>query len=519
MLKPFISYFKQLSNQHLILLLTIASIFIAWRLHYIQHGWVNNDFVLYYEAARLFSLGELKQGFIIFKWPLYSLLISGIHNVTGYDLHLSAQILTTGLFALTTYSFLTIINMSNGSRLTLYCGALILFSSTYLTGDVLPMLLRDPGLWAFFLTSLVFFVRFYRTHLWKDALLWQLSAITATLFRVEAITYLVLLPVILLITANLDLKNRLLLVLKAQSINITALLLLIVSLALIPSISISDFGRLQEVWALFDHKYSDAIKEFSLRVNLLEKVVFKGHFDHLGTVALTVALVTMCIIKYASTLGWVNTGLLMYGKNEPSKIDSDTRHILIYVAILSVINSTVILMSVFLLVNRYTAPFALAFMVLAAFALSTLISRLQLNKNKPLGLKPVVAFVIMFMSLSLVKNLLSKQPGYNFQQDAVAWLQSNNPNHKSVFYDDSKVRYFANEPFVGTWGDNWDIVITAIDNQTIQHYHYLLISHSAKNSEREKFISEKLTQYHEIKRFSSPKAKKSIVIYQKRPTP
>jgi hypothetical protein len=54
-----------------------------------------------------------------------------------------------------------------------------------------------------------------------------------------------------------------------------------------------------------------------------------------------------------------------------------------------------------------------------------------------------------------------------------------------------------------------------IENNQIQNYEYLLISHSAKHPEREKVIAEKLPQYKEVSRFDSVKSKKSIVIYHK----
>lgn len=517
MLKPITSYFRQLSNQHLIFLLTILSILVAWRLHYIQHGWVNRDFVLYHEAARLFSTGEWKQGFSLFGWPLYSLLMSGIQKITGIDLHLSAQILTVFLYALTTFSFLTIIHISNGKKITLYCGALILFSASYLTGDVLPMLLRDPGQWAFLLTSIVFFIRFYRSYLWRDALLWQLSAIIAILFRIEAITYLVLLPAVLLTSTNLDFKNRLLLLLKAHSVNITALVLLVMFVALTPSVSMNDLGRLKEVLDLFDHKYSEAIKEFSTRVSLLENVVLKNHFDGLGTLGLTAAFLAMCAFKCASTIGWINTGLCIYGRNKPIDMDANTKKILLTIVGLTILNAFVILMSVFLLVGRYLAPLALVFMLFAAFVLSYLIQQVASEPNKHYGTKFIVGIILTFMALSLTKHLLSKQEGYNFQQDAVTWLKKHTPSSKKVFYDDSKVRYFANEPFIGAWGDPWVEATSAIDNHTIQENEYLVITQHAKHPEREAQIKQRLPEYREIKRFYSTKARKSIVIYQKFP--
>ena len=173
------------------------ALLIAAQIQYIQHGWINRDSLYYLESARLLAIGEWSQAVKLFQWPFYSALIAAIHKLTTLNIHLCAQILSVGLFGIATYSFLTIIQLAGGGKKELLAGSLILFSSNYMVGDVLAMLMRDQGFWAFFLTSIVFFIRYYKSGTYKDAFFWQLSAIVATLFRIEGITYLILLPLIL----------------------------------------------------------------------------------------------------------------------------------------------------------------------------------------------------------------------------------------------------------------------------------------------------------------------------------
>ncbi len=157
MLNKIQSLYNNLSAQKLILLFTLISAFISWQIIYIQHGWVNNDFVIYHEAARLFTLHKWKQGFAVFGWPFYSLLVATVKQMSGLDIFNSAKLLAIVFFAITTYSFLTLIHISSSNKTAIACGALVLFGSSYIVGDVLPMMLRDPGFWAFFTLSLVFY--------------------------------------------------------------------------------------------------------------------------------------------------------------------------------------------------------------------------------------------------------------------------------------------------------------------------------------------------------------------------
>jgi len=81
-----LNVYKRLSSVNLMLLLSSVGMLIAAWVMYIQQGWVNDDSVLYFEAARLFSAGEWKSGLSLFPWPLYSLLIAGMHFITGFNI-------------------------------------------------------------------------------------------------------------------------------------------------------------------------------------------------------------------------------------------------------------------------------------------------------------------------------------------------------------------------------------------------------------------------------------------------
>ncbi|ABE49035.1 hypothetical protein [Methylobacillus flagellatus] len=167
------SLFSYSIRQLHFIFIALALLFASW-INYIQHGWINGDSVLYFEAARLFSLGEWKAGMEVWGWPFFPFLIAGVHKLSGLDIHCSAQVLNTLLFGLATASFLQLIRESGGHKTALISGGLILFSSQYIVGDILTMLLRDQGFWAFFLTSLVFLVRYAKHYRIRDALLWQI---------------------------------------------------------------------------------------------------------------------------------------------------------------------------------------------------------------------------------------------------------------------------------------------------------------------------------------------------------
>lgn len=495
--------------------LVLIAMLIAAQMQYIQHGWINPDSVLYFEAARLFSLGQWKEALQVWNWPLYPICIAAVHKITSLNIHTSAQVLNMLFFGLAAFSFTYIIRLCGGRQLTMAAGALILFSSQYIVGDVLEMLMRDEGFWAFYLTGLVFFVRFYQQLRFRDALLWQLCAITATLFRIEAITYLVLLPTLFLFSCNISFRERIRYLLVSHALNIFLSLALIPAIALHGDLSMKNFGRLQEVFTL--NLFDELTRKLFTNAAVMSELVLGKYLEEFAIPGLVLTFIYVMIVKAVSTTGFFNFIMAIFAiKNRNALLESRTFRVLSAVALVSVINMALIITKVFVLSSRYVVALAFVFMILAAFQFTKLlVNHISQPTKKPSANKLLTIAMVIFMLLSLIKNILPKAEGYNYMQNAAYWVKSHNTQNKPVFSEESRIRYYMGQPFSSNYGNNWEVVTSAINSKEILNYDYLLISHSAKHPEREQLIAELLPQFKEIKRFNSAKAKKSIVIYIK----
>jgi hypothetical protein len=500
----------QLPANRLTWLMTVIGVLIAIQINYIQHGWINNDSVLYFEAARLFTLGEWQQGFQLFPWPLYSGLIALVHSISGFSLHFSAQILNVLFFGIATFSFLKLIRHCGGDNATLLYGALLLFSSQYIVGDALQMLLRDQGFWAFFLTGLVFFVRFYRSLSWTDAVVWQLAMITAMLFRVEGITYLAVLPLTLLWHNDSSFRTICLAFIKAHSINL-ALILTVTVYVSFTGLSVEHLGRLKEIFT--PNLYQELTALFRYQSEIMAVQVLGKFLDEFATEGLILTFLFILTSKTISTAGWITVGLAAYTiKLRQRLLDRDGWRILAVVMAIALIDMFLIILKVFVLSGRYVAPLALMLILLAAFGLSELFRHLKTGSAKKRWLVYILAVVLV---LGMVKNILPKLAGHNYQQDAVAWVKSHNPDNLPVFYDSSRVRYYAGEPFIGTWMDVWQKVTEATEDGSIHKYEFLLISQEDNEEWKSAYLAEKLPGYRKVHRASNRKGKKFVVIYQR----
>jgi hypothetical protein len=516
-MKKIIAAFKNISEDRLIALVTALGVLLTARVIYIQHGWINVDSVLYFEVARLFSIGEWKHGLALYNWPLYSAMVALVHKITGIGIQHSAQILDVIFFALTTFSFASLIRLAGGNKATIACGALLLFSSLYIVGDALPMLLRDQGFWAFLLTSLIFLIKFYRNGRLCDAMLWQFCAIVAVLFRIEAITFLLLLPLIFITNTAIVLRERIKRLIQTSLITLSLAILLIVTLLLVPSAHLSDLGRFQEVVALFGHGYLQLTQNLADKAQLMNEQVLGGYLEGYGLFGITVTLIGIVLIKSASTAGWITLGLLtVTHKTNDAKPAADAQKIFYWVSALALFNAGMIILRTFVLSSRYVIALGFMLLLLASFSFASLLRSCHGKTKESLIKKWIMIATIVILSLCLIKNIWPKRDDYNYEQNAVAFVKQHQSSADTVFYVSPRARYYAGAAYRNTGYDNWDLTSKAIKDGSIQRYDYLVINIDNSYPEREKELSEALKNHQLIKEFMAFKSRKKIMIFARR---
>ena len=494
----------------------VLSIVVAAQVQYIQHGWINPDSVLYLEAANLFIQGAWQAGFDVFNWPLYALCIAFVSKISMFNAHLSAQILNVLFFSIATFSFVQIIQLTGGKQRQIIAGALIWLSAQYMIGGVLEMLMRDEGFWAFFLLSLVFFIQFYKTGQLKHALLWQTCIIIATLFRIEAILYLLLLPAILLFQAKPIWQQKISHFLQAHSINITLAVIITGIFTTNGALSTKLLGRLNEIFT--SNLWQQFILQLQTKSQIMSTQVLGQYLDEFALPGLLLTFIYVVCAKTISTTGLINIGLAgMFIKQQQKNklMNAEAYRVLLAAAFIALLSMLLIITKAFVLSGRYVLALSFILMVFATFYLAELFSHLQSNTTGNKRMNWLVTALILFMVLSSIKNLLPKQKGYNYQQDAVAWLQANNTQNKPVFYDEARMRYYAHAEFLMPWSDNWSNTLSLIASKEIYQYDYLLINFTAKQASKKLQFEQQLPDYHNINNFYDVKAKKHTAVYIK----
>lgn len=501
-----------ISNTKLTIGFVLISAVVAAQVQYIQHGWINPDSILYLESAKLFALGQWKAGFEIFPWPLYSLAISATHLITSLSIHQSAQLLNVIFFALSTYAFIGIIMQCGGKQIEVIAGALIFLSAPYAVGTVLEMLMRDEGFWAFFLIGLLYFIRFYQHQKLTDAIIWQVAIIFATLFRIEAILYLILLPLTFCFERNTPAAIKAKLITQAYCIQLAISLSIIATLLLNNHFSTVMLGRLNEIFTPeLLHNFTKLLLSKS---HIMSEQVLGKFLEEYALPGLILTLIYVMLIKAINATGLINITLALFAiKQRTSLFEHKSFKVLVSASIIAILNMAFIITKVFVMSGRYVLALSFILMIMSSFYLAHLMQKLSTQSKWTL--RGLVSVIVLVMCITLIKNILPKKDGYNYMQDAIAWLKTENTSNAPVYYNEARLRYFAGEPFIGKWDDNLKVLRQALDTNEVSHYEILALAMSDTYLNQDGLPDKRLENYREIRRFSDAKKHKHVIIYKK----
>jgi hypothetical protein len=341
------------------------------------------------------------------------------------------------------------------------------------------------------------------------------------LFRIEAITFLIGMPFILLKQNEFNIKQRVKHFFQVDFIPVFALLLITGALIIVRSVHLSDFGRLQEAVVIFPRLLADISLSFHIKANIMNEMVLGNFFDDYGMMGLIISLMSITIFKVISLIGWPVAGIFALSHSNRSHnqtMQNDARHILHWACALALLNACMIIASAFILSGRYIIALAFILLIFAAFRFASLVEKIRSNQINKRWQKMLFFALVALIALFAIKNILPKRAGYNFEQDAVAYLKQQQIPNSKVFFVTPRSRYFAGAPYAGRGYDYWDFTQKAIADGSISQYDYLAINLDIdeKYAARKKILDEKLPQFKVAKEFLGLRGKKEILLYVKK---
>lgn len=496
-------------HKKLIAALTICALAIATWILFKLNGRVDEDGVLYLEVAKRIAARDYQSALALYNWPFFSWLIASVHQFTGLGLLTAARFLEALFFGIAAYALLTLTERAGGGKTAIISVALLLFSSNEIVGHALTWIMRDQGFWAFYLLGLVFFERYARLTLWKDALLWQVCCFLAMLFRIEALTFFIVLPLCLLSGSNPGTRNRLPVLAKAYSLTPVAVLAMIF-LAMHFDLNI---GRFSEAYTRLHDSYVGITSGLASRAEVFGRDVLNPYIDRYALGGLLLTLGLAVVGKILSASGLLPAALSVLWLRKRHIVPEPLATIFSWAAAVNLLNIVVAILSAYILMDRHAIGLAFILFILAGLMLERLVNQLRSNPRTS-GMPFTRYSVAVLLSLivighGLYANLIKNLEPENYRKDAVVWLKQHAPNETNIFYSDARLRYYAQVPWQGR-DKNWPASIDSINAQPIP-YKYLVLTIRGEDPMQQKLL-QRLDRYKAIKTFKNKGNNYAVVL-------
>lgn len=482
---------KHLSWMAALLGMTFCSIVI-----YLNYGIVSSDGILYIEVAKQIATGNWNAAFSLYRWPFYPSLISLVHLVSGWDFQLSAHFLTIVFFGLTASGLAILVRELGGGKHEISASAVLFLSSPYIMESMPPMIIRDHGLGCFHVWSLVFFLRFYQHKKFKDALLWGATALLAMLFRIEAFTYMILLPLVLLLKKE-DLKTRYLSLLQANIFLLVLTITTTLFLALNPGITLHDLSRLGDPARVAQAVWDQLQQGLSGKADIYADKVLGKFLDDYALIGLVLTLSLVLISQTVTSAGWVALiGAAYAAKNRIQLVAFKRANIMHWLLLLGIINAAFILLSVFVLSSRYVLPVSLVIIVYASFGMTAIFKVFcwPLKAHNLRGRGSLALVIVVGMLLQTCYIFWPPNPESHYEIQAANWLISHTPQGSSIYFDQGRLRYYYDGNSQSRGVDSWSSVVEKLSDGPVHGYDYAVVHVSDKHPEQEQYLVQQLGQ-------------------------
>lgn len=227
---------------------------------------------------------------------------------------------------------------------------------------------------------------------------------------------------------------------------------------------------------------------------------------------LLLTLVAIIINKIGVATGWFALGIcLLRKKIGPTQLADDAKKLIFWAASLHLLNILIVLLANFLLPSRLAIPVSFLVIWVAAFSLSKIYYDWRSGKIKQKTHKLLLWLFAGLILFKILWNLSFNDPNQDYEIEATTWIKTHLPLNANIFYDDARLRYYADASYIGRVSKQ-ENVRQLIENQQADKFDYLLIHVNNKQATIEQL--QKLSSYHAIRSFHSPNGKK-LVLYKR----
>ena len=437
---------------------------------------VNADGICYLQSAATIATEGLHAAMQVCgqaQWPFYSWLIYGLAAISKFSL-IHAAFILNGVFSLiTVVTFIYLVSLLNGNKPVLwFAAAAILLLHEF--NSVREYIIRDHGFWAFYLISVVLLLKYLRKPTLLLASAWGVVLLVATLFRVEGVIFLLLLP-LTAFAMTTSWRQRLQ---QFIELNLVTLLISIMGLLYLFSHhqSAQDAGRFSELTFQLKHGFHVLLQTYNTKADALASAILNGYSARDAKLLFGLLLVAWYAVSVITNLSVIYA--ILFGFSFSKKLlplDSAAKKVFAGYILINVLITAPFLVEYAFLSKRYLLALSLMLLVWVPFALAALWEQRQ-QARWPLTL---AAVLIVASSLGGIIDF-----GYSkrYIQDAGFWLANNTPSNAVIYSNDLQVMFYSGHFGNSVFSKAREFAdLSAISADKWQQYDYLAVHIDARD--------------------------------------
>ncbi|ALO45000.1 hypothetical protein [Pseudohongiella spirulinae] len=306
------AYMQRLPSLTMIRVFTVLmSLFLSW-LAVTLHSQPNTDAYTYIRAADMALQAGIPAAYEHHQWAHLSVLIALLTKLTGIDLLQSAYVISALMYAFLSLCFVNLVAALAPTRRVVWLATIVILSYPHIN-EFRSYIIRDIGFLAFMLAAMLQLLQYNRSLLMRHVSLFIVFCLSASFFRPEALLFMFVTPVSLLMNRLLSENNRRRGFLRLES---TALLLCALLLALV---AWRESGLVSQLFS-----FASIYQPFLSNINIyfsgsdtISRAVF-GEYgaqfsDQYTGLFLLTGLLSVLLASIIESLGWVAGGFLAYG--------------------------------------------------------------------------------------------------------------------------------------------------------------------------------------------------------------
>jgi len=400
----------------------------------------NDDAFVYIRTAEIFQTEGIGAAFNHYPWATFSILIATVANITGVELFTAAYVINALFFALLTYSFIGVAREIEDTDTFLLLAALTVLLYPQLN-EYRYSIVRDTGFWALAVFALWQFLLFSRYRMFTNAIAYSLALVFAATLRVEALLYLITIPLALIFDPRFPTNRSRYDFFKLQGFNTLLLLILTATLSLL---KVNLFSQVAEFMATYIPFFAALFNPDEIESIVLANAMFNEHaatYSHsYVTLFMLAGFVIILFIKLLDGIGIPL--LLILGLGCFKRILHMPKPVFLPVLAYLLLNSLILLIFVYVtqfLTSRYTI---LVCLLLSLFVPIVLLRFLQWGRDTA-RVQLTRGLTALFFLYCTVDVFVGFGVDKYYIEESVDWLSDNAPASATLLTNNHSIAYYS----------------------------------------------------------------------------